>query len=81
MDEELQGKKCDFTQFGAFLGVFGPLLGLWRRIEFCHKNFLQCTTRYENTICCKISEKSNGWLSGNSPGTCGQTDGWTHGRH
>ena len=30
---------CDFGQFGAFLGVFGPLLGPWGCNEFYRKNF------------------------------------------
>ena len=59
---------------GAFWGHFWPLLGPWgRNGSFVTKKFLQCTTRYENTTCCKISEKSNGRLSGNKP--AGRTDG------
>ena len=39
MDEKLKGKNCDFGQFGAFLGVFGPILGSWGLNESYSENF------------------------------------------
>ena len=68
--------KCVIlANLGAFFRGFGPLLGPWGRNEFLRNNFLQCTTRYENTTCCKISEKlMDGYRA------LVRTHGRTHGR-
>ena len=71
-------QKVRFWPIWGFLGGFGPLSGPWGRNEFFRKKILQCTTRYENTTCCKIWEKSDGRLSCISPDR--RTDGWTDGR-
>ena len=52
------------------LGLFGGILDLfWATGDALRvlpkKTFLQCTTPFENIFCHKISEKSNGRLSGN----------------
>ena len=68
----MKAKSVILADLGLFRG-FGPLLGPWGRNESFSENFfLQCTTRYGNTTSDKISEKSNRWLSGNSPD--GRTD-------
>ena len=68
-------KHVILANLGA-LGVFGPLLGPWgRNKSFTEKNFLQCTTRYEYTTCCNISEKMmDGYRA------LVRTHAWTHRR-
>ena len=75
---KVKRQKCCFGKFRA-VGGHITLFGTWDTSSFFHKILLQCTTRYGNTISFKISEKSNGWLFGNSPDT--QPDGWTDAHH
>ena len=64
------GAKVSFFAISGHFGAFLPFLSPWDAIRvFSQKNFLQCTTRYKNTTSGKISQKSNGWLSGNNPDT------------
>ena len=63
MDEELYGKKCDFGQFGAFLGGFGPFLGPWGRNESFPKMFYSAQLDMKIELVAKFEKKTDGQLS------------------
>ena len=52
-----KAKSVILANLGLFREFWTPFGALETQREFFRKNFLQCTTRYENTTCYKISEK------------------------
>ena len=58
MDEKLYSKMCDFGQFGAFLGGFGPLLGPWGRNEsLSEKKFYSAQLDMKIQLAAKFQKK------------------------
>ena len=74
MDVSYKATSVILANLGLFRGFWTPFGALGTQREFFRKKILQCTTRYENTTCWKISEKIGGRLSRISPDT------WTHAR-